>query len=58
MRSLSGMAHAGSPLSTSSNGGGGGGNGGQSQSSYVSFFPPSLCFVKLRMMITELTLNT
>ena len=35
------MAHAGSPLSTSSNGGGAGGNGwympGQSQSSYVSF---------------------
>ena len=41
MGSLSGMAHAGRPLSTSSNEGGAG-NGwympGQSQSSYVSFF--------------------
>ena len=51
MGSLSGMAHAGSPLSTSFNGGGGGGHGwfmlGQSQGSYVPFFPPiSSCFVK------------
>ena len=42
MGSLSGMAHAGSPLSPSSNEGGGAGNGwympGQSQSSYVAFF--------------------
>ena len=48
MSSLSGMVHAGSPLSTSSNGGGGGGNGwfmpGKSQSLYVSFFS---CFVRL-----------
>ena len=42
MDSLSGMALADGPLSTSSHGGGAGGNGwympGQSQSSYVSFF--------------------
>ena len=47
---MSGMVHAGRPLSTSSNGGGGRGNGwfmpGQSRSSYVSFLF-SLLFVKL-----------
>ena len=46
MGSLSSMAHAGSPLSTSSNGGGGGRDGwfmlGQNQSSYLPFFPPFL----------------
>ena len=49
MGSLSGMAHAGTPSSTSSNGGRGNGwyMPGQSQSLYVSFFSFSLCFKKL-----------